>query len=72
MSHKFLHMNFPIVYGPRSSKVFGLADTGARINLVNLYYHHSVAEQHPNLVLKFSYLKDLDEVDPFNISGVDG
>ena len=34
-------------------------------------YHQSVAEQHPNLVLKFACLKDLDDVDPFNVSGVD-
>ena len=50
----------------------GLADTGARLNLVNLEYHQSVAERHPNLVLKFAYLKDLEDVNPFNISGVDG
>ena len=35
-------------------------------------YHKSVPERHPNLVLKFAYLKDLYDVDPFNISGVDG
>ena len=42
------------------------------MNLGNLEYHQSVAERHPNLVLKFSYLKDLEDVDLFNISGVDG
>ena len=52
--------------------MFGLADTRAGFNLVNLEYHQSVAERHPNLVLKFVYLKDIDDVDPFNASGVDG
>ena len=41
------------------------------MNLVNIEYHQSVANRHPNLVLKFAYLKDLEDVDPFNISGVD-
>ena len=50
----------------------GLDDTGAGLNLENLEYHQSVAERHPNLVLKFEYLKDLEGMDPFNISGVDG
>ena len=50
----------------------GLADTGAGLDLWNLEYHQSVTESHPNLVLKFVYLKDLEDVDPFNISGVDG
>ena len=49
-----------------------LAYTGFRLNLVNIEYHQSVAERHPNLVLKFAYLKDLEDVDPFNISEVDG
>ena len=51
--------------------VFFSADTGDGPNLVNLDYHQSVAERHPNSVLIFSYLKDMDEVDPINISGVD-
>ena len=34
-------------------------------------YHQSVAERHPNLVLQFSYLKNLGDVDPLNIGGVD-
>ena len=42
------------------------------MNLVNLEYHQLVVERHPNLVLKFSYLKGLEDMDPFNISGVDG
>ena len=44
-----------------------LADTGAGLNMGNLKYHQSVAESHPNLVLKFSHLKDLKDEDPFNI-----
>ena len=49
----------------------GLADIGAGLNLVNLEYHQSVSERYPNLVLQFVYLKDMEGVDPFNISGVD-
>ena len=41
------------------------------MNLVNLDCHQSVAECYPNLVFKFDYLKDLGDVDSFNISGVD-
>ena len=50
----------------------GLANIGAGLNLGNLEYHQSVVERHSNLVLKFVYLRDLEDVDPFNISGVDG
>ena len=52
------------------SNVFGFTNIGVGLDLVNLDYHQAVAERHPNLVLKFAYLKDLDDVDPFNISGV--
>ena len=48
-----------------------LVDTGSGLNLGNIEYHQSVTERHPNLVLEFAYLKDLEDVDPFNISGVD-
>ena len=41
------------------------------MDLVNLDFHQSVEECHPNLVLKFSYLDYLDDVDPINIRGVD-
>ena len=51
--------------------MFGLTNTGAGLNLGNSYYQQSIAEHHPNLVLKFAYLKDLEDVDPCNISGVD-
>ena len=47
-------------------------DTGAGLNLGNLEYHQLVAECHPSLVFKFAYLKVLEDVDPFNISGLDG
>ena len=72
MSQQLPHMNYPILEGPKSSYMSYLADTGPGLNLVNLEYHQSVAERHPNLVLKFAYMKDLDDVDPFNISRVDG
>ena len=52
--------------------MFGLADKGDGLNLVNLDYHHSVSEGHPNLVMKFVYLRDLDDVGVFNIIGVHG
>ena len=42
------------------------------MNLGNIDYHQSVAEFHPDLVLKFAHLEDLEDVDLFNISGVDG
>ena len=42
------------------------------MDLGNLDYHQSVAERHPRLVLKFEYLKDLGDVDTFNISGAYG
>ena len=38
----------------------------------NIEYQKLSAERHPSLVLKFAYLKDLDDMDPLNISGVDG
>ena len=72
MSQQLSNLNFPIGEGPKSSYSSGLADTGAGLNLVNLEYHQSVAERHTNLVSKFAYLKDLEDMDPFNISGVDG
>ena len=37
-----------------------------------MYYHQSLTESHPNLVLKFTYLKFMDTADPFNISGLYG
>ena len=52
--------------------MFGLSDTRARLNLGNLDYHQSVAERQPNLVLKFAYLKEVDDVDELKISGLDG
>ena len=51
--------------------MFGLSDTGTGLNLSNLDYHQSIVEHHLNLVLKFAYLKDLDDVELLNISGVD-
>ena len=52
--------------------MFEFANTGARLNKVNMDFHQSVAEIHPNLVPELAYFKDLDDMDPFNISGVDG
>ena len=78
MSQQILQLGFIIVEvtnilrGHGLSTKFFLADTVSRLNLGNVYYHRSVVECHPNLMLNFSYLKDLDEVDIFNISGLDG
>ena len=72
ISQKFPHLNFPILEVPKLSYMSVLADTGSRLNLGNIEYHRSVSYHQPNLVLKFEYLKNLDDVDPLNISGVDG
>ena len=72
MSQKLPHLNCPIREGPKSSYMSGLSKTRYGLNLGNIEYHQSFAERHPNLVLKFGYLEDLDDVDPFNISGLDG
>ena len=50
--------------------MFGLENTRSGLNLGNMDYQQSVADLHPNLVLKFAYFKNLDNVDPFKISGV--
>ena len=71
MFQKFMHMNFPIEKLPRYSNIFGLADTADALNLGYLDYNQSVAERHPNLVLNFSYLKNMDNMDQLNVSGVD-
>ena len=72
MFQKLPHLNFPIGEGPKTSYMSGLTDTGAGLNLGNIEYHHSVSDHHPNLVMEFVYLKDLDDMDPFNISGLYG
>ena len=72
MSQQLPQLNFTIVEGKKSSYMYGLNDTGAWLNLGNIEYHRLVAERHPNLELKFAYLKDMEDVDPFNISGVNG
>ena len=52
--------------------MYGLDYIGAGLNLWHIDYHHSVAERYPNLVLKLACLKDLDDMDTFNIIRVDG
>ena len=66
MSQQLPHMNFPKGEVPKSSYMSGLANTVAWLNLGNLDYHQSVAEHHPNLVLKFAYMKDLYDADPLS------
>ena len=53
------------------SNISGLADTRGGLNEGNLEYHRSVANRHANLLLKCEYLKDMENVDPLNISGAD-
>ena len=72
ISQQLLHLNFPIGEGEKTSYMSGLADTGAGLNCGNIEDHQSVTERHTNLVLKFVYMKDLEDVDLFNKSGVDG
>ena len=70
MSQELPHITYPIGEGPKSSYMSVLADTGDGLNLGNLEYQQSVSECHPNLVLKFAFLKNLEDVDLINISGV--
>ena len=72
MSKQLPHLNIPIGERPKSSYMSGLVDTVAGLNLINIDYHWSVAERHPNLVLKFAHLKYLEDVDSFNIKEVYG
>ena len=53
------------------SNISGLADTRGGLNEGNLEYHRSVSNRHANLLLKCEYLKDMENVDPLNISGAD-
>ena len=69
MSQRFLHLKYLIGEGPGLLNMSGLIDTLAGLNLGNIENHQAVADFHPNLVLKFEYLKDLHNVDPLNISG---
>ena len=71
MYQQLKHLNFTIGEVPKSSYTSGLADTGAGLNLVNLDYHQSVVERRPNSVFKSAYLKDMEEVYPFNTSGLE-
>ena len=48
-----------------------MADTGYELNMENMEDHKLVEERHYNLVVKFSYLRYLDDVDLFNTSGAD-
>ena len=52
--------------------MFGLAHKVSGFNLGNVNYHQLVADHHPNLVLELEYLKGLDDMGPFNISGLYG
>ena len=51
--------------------MFGWADTGDGFNLINMDFHQSFAEIQPNLVFKFSYLKETEDLYSFNIGVLD-
>ena len=72
MYQQLPHINFTVGFRPKSSYMSFLANTGSGLNLVNMEYHQSVAEHNPKLELKIPHLKDLDDVDPLNISGLYG
>ena len=72
ISQQLPHLNLPIGEVPKLSYMSSLADIGAGLNLGNIEYHQSIAERHSNLMLKFSYLKGLEDLDTFNISEVYG
>ena len=67
MSQYLPHLKFPMGKVPISSNMFDFDNTGAGLNLGNLYNPKSFVEHHLNLELKISYLKDLDHVEPFKI-----
>ena len=46
-------------------------DIVAGSHLGNMEYHQSVAERHLNLVLKFAYLDDMEDLYQFDISVLD-
>ena len=72
ISQQLPHLNFPIVKGHVFFNMFILVDKVHGLNLVHLYYHQSLAEHHPNLVVNITYLKVLEDVNAFKISGVGG
>ena len=49
-----------------------VANKGARFNYATIENYQSVAEIQHNLMSKYVHLKDLYDVDPFNIIRVDG
>ena len=71
MSQLLPHLNLSILEVPKSYYMYISAGTGARLDFGNMYYHQSAAELHLNTVSKFNYLKDMNDVGPLNISGVD-
>ena len=72
MYQNFPYLKSPILERPKSYYMFVLDNTGAGLNFINLDYYQSVAERHPNLVMEFTYLENMDEVDTLDISGVGG
>ena len=56
---------------PYKHEPFWFYYTGSGSNWGNIDYHQSVADIHPNLVLKFDYMKDMENMDTFNIGWVD-
>jgi hypothetical protein len=64
------HVEFPIG-GSSGSSLRTMIDTCAGLNLGRLQYHKSIYEQAPHLIEKFAYIKDIENLNEFNIGGVD-
>ena len=53
------------------STLEAMIDTGAGLNLGRLHYHENISKQHPDIVHKFQWIKDMQALEEFNIGGVD-
>ena len=71
MYQQFPHINFPIGEGHVFSNMFDGVETVARLKLIHIEYYKLLAYIHLKLVVNFAYLKDFDDMDTFNISGVE-
>ena len=48
----------------------GIADTGARLNIGDLDYHHLVSNMNTHIVVHMKMISDIPKMNPLNISGV--
>jgi len=63
------HINFPVGLKAQGL-VNAMCDTCAGVSMGRLQYHKSVYEHHPNIVYRFNYMKDIVNLEDFNIGGV--